>query len=330
MRMHRGVGMREWDQLVENHLRVCTTRGLAECVVLARRRELDRWGNWLKRKRPKPKVSEIGAELILEYIRGRTAFHSKATVAGLMSQMRNMGEFLVQEGVWEQNPLRWIRSPKLDPRRILPRRIKKDELSKLFECAAKIQDPHRRSRSLVILVLLYSTGMRRGELARLSLSDWNAKECSIRINSQKVNLERILPVPSVVARYIEEYLPIRQNRLLQEGTNDQEAFFVGQFGRRLRGDDISNIIRRLSKAADIPLVTLHQFRHSCASDLLEEGVGVPEVQRVLGHATLVTTTRYTHIADPYRRKAVSLHPINSILNSPTPTPAQGESYADVG
>src|SRR6185437_10047929 len=177
MRMHRGVGMREWDQLVENHLRVCATRGLVECVVLARRRELDRWGNWLKRKRPKPKVPEIGAELILEYIRGRTHFHSKATVASLMSHMRCMGEFLVQEGVWEQNPLRWIRSPKLDPRRILPRRIKKDELSKLFECAAKIQDPHRRSRSLTILVLLYSTGMRRGELARLSLSDWNAKEC---------------------------------------------------------------------------------------------------------------------------------------------------------
>jgi site-specific recombinase XerD len=257
-------------------------------------------------------------------------FHSKATVAGVMSHIRCMGEFLVQEGVWQQNPLRWIRNPKIDPRAKLPRRIKKEDLGKLFEQAAKIQDPYRRARSLAILVLLYSTGMRRGELVRLNLMDWNAKECVLRIDSQKVNLERTLPVPAIVSRYIEEYLPIRQNRLIQESVSEQDALFVGRFGKRLRGDDISHLIRRLSKAAGISLITLHQFRHTCASDLLEEGIGVPEVQRVLGHACISTTVKYTHIADPYRRKAVSLHPINSILSSLTPTPNKGDSYANAG
>jgi site-specific recombinase XerD len=231
--------MREWDQLVENYLRVCTTRGLAEDVVFAKRRELDRWGNWLKRKRPKPRVSEIGAELILEYVQSRTHFHSKATVAGVMSHMRCMGEFLVQEGVWQQNPLRWIRSPKIDPRSKLPRRIPKADLSKLFEQAAKIQDPYRKARSLTILVLLYSTGIRRGEITRLNLSDWKPGDCSLRIDSQKVNLERTIPIPSVVKRYVEEYLPVRQNHLIQEGTQDQGALFVGRLGKRVRRDDIS-------------------------------------------------------------------------------------------
>jgi site-specific recombinase XerD len=319
--------MREWDQLVENYVRVCSARGLSDSAVLARRRELDKMGNWLKRKRPKPKVEQINSELILEYIKSRTVFHSRATVCGVMSHVRCMGEFLVQEGYWRQNPLRWIRSPKIDLRQKLPRRIQKDHLSKLFEAALKIQDPHRRSRNVSILVLLYATGIRRGELERLNTSDWNPKESSLRIDSQKVNLERILPIPSAVSEQLEAYLPVRQNKLLQLGISEEKALFLGKNGTRLESHAISLMIRRLAKDAEVPFVTIHQFRHTCASDLLEEGVGLPEVQRVLGHACIVTTVRYTQIADPLRRQAVALHPINSILKPFTPEPKEGDSYA---
>jgi integrase/recombinase XerD len=66
----------------------------------------------------------------------------------------------------------------------------------------------------------------------------------------------------------------------------------------------------------VPLVSLHQFRHTCASDLLESGVSLPEVQQLLGHATVVTTTRYLQIADPERAKAIKLHPLNDHLRLP--------------
>jgi site-specific recombinase XerD len=59
---------------------------------------------------------------------------------------------------------------------------------------------------------------------------------------------------------------------------------------------------------------LHQFRHSCASDLLEAGVRLHEVQRILGHQAISTTIRYVHIADPQRREAISRHPINDWLD----------------
>ena len=65
--------------------------------------------------------------------------------------------------------------------------------------------------------------------------------------------------------------------------------------------------------AQVPIHSLHQFRHSCASDLLEAGVHLAEVQRILGHAVISTTVRYVHIADPQRRAAIALHSINDWL-----------------
>ncbi|MEK6580242.1 MAG: tyrosine-type recombinase/integrase [Bdellovibrionota bacterium] len=306
--------MKNWDQLLENYMRVCDSRGLSEAVILGRRRELERWGNWLKRQRPKPRVEGIDSELILEYIRGRTVCHSKASVCGVMSHLRCMGEYLVNEGVWSQNPLRWIQSPKIDSRHLLPRRIEKAHLAKLIEEAANIKQPYFRSLMLTTLIVLYGTGMRRGELERLTLLDWNSLDATLRIDSRKVNLQRVVPVPSSVAAAIESYLPQRQNRLIELGIHEEPALFVAKKGKKLSGEQLSLSVHRLAKKAGIPLVTIHQFRHTCASDLLDEGLGLHEVQKYLGHAFIVTTLRYTQVADPMREQAVTLHPINAILN----------------
>ena len=307
--------MRNWDHIIDNYIRVCETRGLTESVILGRRRELERFGTWLKRRKPKPAVEEISSELILDYIKGRTAFHSKSSVCGVMSHIRCLGEYLVNEGIWNQNPLRWIQSPKIDPRRQLPRRVDKENLRKLIAETTKISQPHNRSLYFTLLLVLYGTGMRRGELERLNLKDWDREHGSLRIDSQKVNLQRVVPVPAAVAAAIESYLPVRQNTLLELGIREEEALFVTAKGKRILGDRIGVRVHKLAQRAEVPLVTLHQFRHTCASDLLEEGLGLHEVQRYLGHAYLATTIRYTHIADPARKQAVALHPINQILAS---------------
>lgn len=84
---------------------------------------------------------------------------------------------------------------------------------------------------------------------------------------------------------------------------------------------ISNGIPTMAQRAKIPLVSLHQFRHSCASDLLEAGVHLAEVQRILGHQGIATTVRYTHIADPQRREAIARHPLNDWLAIVAPAEA---------
>jgi len=64
---------------------------------------------------------------------------------------------------------------------------------------------------------------------------------------------------------------------------------------------------------EVPLVRLHQFRHTCASDLIEAGVSLPEVQRILGHSSISSTVRYLHTSDPQRRAAMERHPLNDWL-----------------
>lgn len=108
--------MRRWDGLVEKYLSGLRTRGLAEGTIQGRCRELDRWGVWLKHRRPRPDLEQVGSDEVVAYIQGRAAFRSKATVAGIVTALRSLGEFLVQDEIRASNPLRWMRGPKMGPR----------------------------------------------------------------------------------------------------------------------------------------------------------------------------------------------------------------------
>jgi site-specific recombinase XerD len=164
-----------------------------------------------------------------------------------------------------------------------------------------------------VLALLYGTGLRRGELERLDVASWDRTTGVLRIDGRKTGRERCVPVPALVGQCLEAYLPQRHNWLEHLGQLTQPALLVGREGTRLTGATISTSIHRLARTSGIPLRSLHQFRHSCASDLLEAGVGLPEVQQILGHQVIATTVRYVHIADPERRAAMARHPINAWL-----------------
>lgn len=120
-------------------------------------------------------------------------------------------------------------------------------------------------------------------------------------------------LPELTVRCLEAYLPLRHNQLEQIGLIDEQALLISRTGKRLSSFAISNGVHAISRSAQVPIHSLHQFRHSCASDLLEAGVHLAEVQRILGHCVISTTVRYVHIADPQRRAAIELHPINQWL-----------------
>ena len=85
----------------------------------------------------------------------------------------------------------------------------------------------------------------------------------------------------------------------------------------MKGEDLSRGVKRLAKRANVEELTVHWFRHTCASDLLEAGASVAEVQEMLGHRAICTTIRYLDVADPQRQRAAELHPINSMLREET-------------
>ena len=306
--------MRRWDSLVEGFTRECEVRGLAPTTVDNRRRELDRCGNWLKHRRPKVNLEQLDSELLIRYLEQRGTFRSKATLAATVSELRCMGEYLVTQGVWTKNPLRWIRGPKLDPRMCLPRRIGKAEMARLWEEARK-REGKVREVLLCLLAILYGIGLRRGELERLDLADWDRENGILKVDGRKTGQERNIPVGTGVWRCIEAYLPVRQNRLEAAGRLDEPAFMLDRFGKRMSPDSISRTVSACAKTAGIPFVSLHQFRHSCAADLLESGATMPEVKAVLGHAVIATTMRYIHVSSDERAKAIQKHPINDFLKA---------------
>jgi site-specific recombinase XerD len=305
--------MRRWDGLVEKYLGQLRTCGLAAATIEHRCRELDRWGSWLKHRRPRLDLEQVGADQVVEYIHSRAAFRSKGTVAGIVTALRSMGEFLVGEEVWAGNPLRWMKGPKMDPRARVPRRIGQETMSKLWETAAAGRQEYQRHLWVAMLGTLYGTGLRRGELVRLDVGDWNREEGTLLVDGVKTGRERQVPLPALTGRCLEAYFPHRHNQLERTGRLGESALFVNQDGGRFNPRSISGGLKTIARRCDAGDITLHQFRHTCASDLLEGGVNLPAIQQMLGHQTIQTTIRYLQVADPQRHAAVKLHPINKIL-----------------
>jgi site-specific recombinase XerD len=167
--------------------------------------------------------------------------------------------------------------------------------------------------AVTVLALLYGTGLRRGELERLNVEDWNREQNLLAIDGQKTACQRSIALPERIARCLEAYLPLRHNLLERWQAVPEKALLVNRSGQRLSGESIGLLVHRLARRANVPLVSTHQFRHTCASDLLDNGASLPEVQSILGHKCVATTSRYLHISGLQRAKAMKEHPLNDYL-----------------
>jgi site-specific recombinase XerD len=298
---------------LDSYIDQYAARGIGEETVKIVRGRLVRWGDWMKQRRPRVILERIDADLLVRYIESRTSFRAKTTVYGTLSTMRGFGDYLVREGIWQINPLRWMKGPKITPYSRLPKRIDREHMQALWSEAANKRGEFHRHQWITVLALLYGTGLRRGEIERLNIDCFDRAEGTLRIDGRKTRRERCVAVPEILWRCLDSYLPQRHNNLERAKALGQRALLVNRRGERLTGQMISNGVHALARRARIPLVSLHQFRHSCASDLIEAGVHLPEVQRILGHQGIATTVIYTHIADPQRREAMACHPVNDWL-----------------
>jgi integrase/recombinase XerD len=308
--------MKEWDEVVERYVGEYEARGMCPSSVRHVRGELDQWVAWIRHRRPRPKLCEVGGDLVVRYVACRGAFKSKATVSAILSKLRGLGEFLVREGVWQTNPLRWMRGPRLHGCRV-PRRLNQEAMEHLWQAATKARGSYAQRLWLGVLGVLYGTGARRGEIARLDACDWDREEGVLKLDGRKTGWERRVPVPELTARCLEAYLGVRGAHLERLGVAEEPALFVNCWGGRLSETALTDGMKRLRERSGVRQVTLHWFRHSCASDLLEGGARIPEVQRFLGHRWVGSTMQYVHVADPQRQRAAELHPINAMLREET-------------
>ncbi|PWG63794.1 tyrosine recombinase XerC [Bifidobacterium callitrichidarum] len=148
-------------------------------------------------------------------------------------------------------------------------------------------------RDAAILELLYATGIRVAELVALDVADIDALNRTIRVIG-KGNKQRVVPFGAPAMRALDAWLAQGRPRLANAGSGS--ALFLGARGGRLNQRIAREVVHRESRAAGVPDISPHALRHSAATHMLDGGADLREVQEMLGHSSLKTTQRYTHVS----------------------------------
>ena len=215
---------------------------------------------------------------------------SPRSLARTLVSIRMLYRFLIIEGIIEHNPTRLMSIPKL--RQHLPNILNKNEVETLLSQPSAKTILGKRDRA--ILELLYATGLRVSELTSLEIKNINLLAGYIRTLG-KGSKERIIPVGSKAIDALKVYLEQARPSLLKNETFSN--IFLNSRGKPLSRQGLWKIIKNLSiKAGIIKKVTPHMLRHSFATHLIEDGVHITVVQKLLGHSSTETTMVYVHTA----------------------------------
>lgn len=212
----------------------------------------------------------------------------RSSLARKLACIRSFFRYLLRQGLIGRSPVEDMRTPK-QPKR-LPRVLSKDDAGSLMTFP---DDVSSGLRDRALLETLYSTGARVAELVSLNVGDVEQGEGLIRLQG-KGRKERIVPIGDLAVRAIQNY-----HASLQASGMRLDALspvFLNMRGERLTTRSVARIVTRYSKRLRGGPVSPHTLRHSFATHLLDEGADLRAIQEMLGHASLATTQKYTHVA----------------------------------
>jgi integrase/recombinase XerC len=233
-----------------------------------------------------PRPGEVDHLLIRAFLaRLHQAGLKKSSAARKLASLRTFFRFLCREGVLERNPARALLSPRVEKR--IPAHLDEAQVALLLDAPG---DDDATLRARAILELLYATGLRCGELVSLDLPELDLDSRMLRVVG-KGQKERVVPFGSQARQAVLAYLPARARTKPRD-----EALFVNVRGGRLTDRSVRDILsRRVRQVALGRRISPHALRHSFATHLLERGADLRSIQELLGHASLSTTQRYTHV-----------------------------------
>ena len=150
-------------------------------------------------------------------------------------------------------------------------------------------------RNAAILELLYATGMRVGELTGLNVQDMDFENHTVKVTG-KGNKQRVVPFGVPAAKACKKWLDCGRSALQEKSAVNSQALFLGARAKRIDQRIVRSIVHEAAAAANVPDVAPHALRHSAATHMLNGGADLREVQELLGHSSLNTTQRYTHVS----------------------------------
>ena len=225
---------------------------------------------------------------------------ARSTIARHTAAIRNFTAWAVREEILPSDPAVALTSPRADQR--LPTPLDESEARTLINLARAeaVDGSAAQMRAWAILELTYACGLRVSEVCALDVSSLNREALTVRVLG-KGNKERVVPYGPPAREALDHWLVRGRPQLVTQSSG--EALFLGDRGGRIDPRVVRSMVHRMAAKAGVHDVAPHGLRHSTATHLLQGGADLRAVQEMLGHASLSTTQRYTHV-DTARLSAI--------------------------
>ena len=236
-----------------------------------------------------PKPADVDAYAVRSFLAARAGLgDAKSSIGRKLATVRSLFKYLGREGIVTQSPATTVVTPKKDQR--LPRVLSTDDAARLMDHPDRTQP--RSPRDQAILEVLYSAGVRVAELVGLNAEDVDLEAGTATVMG-KGRKERIVLLGGQAVSALRAYL----NSLSSSAGEGPQPLFQNSRGGRLTTRSVERIVTAQCLALpNFPAMTPHTLRHSFATHLLDGGADLRAIQEMLGHASLSTTQRYTHVA----------------------------------
>ncbi len=272
-------------------------------------------------KQVKPETLEGYKKYLFLYQKKNSESLSSTTITGRLIQVKLFFRFLIKKGYIFSNPAENWQMPR--ETKSLPRGI-----MTVKEINTILKQPDLRTllgyRDRTILEILYSTGIRAGELTRLKISDIDFEKQLLRITRGKGEKDRFVPLNNPTCRFLNRYLAKIRPQLAQcprpcghnwreRSKTGEGVLFLTSYGGALTRQWLAVTVKKHLKQAGITkeVAPCHSFRHSVATHLLEDGMDIRYVQAFLGHENIQTTQVYTHVEKEKLREMLErYHPLS--------------------
>lgn len=260
-------------------------RNVSQHTLAAYRSDLDQFALFLDPHGTLP-LAEVNHLAIRRFLAHLHKGHAKSSIGRKLSAIRALFRYLLREGKVEKNPAELVSTPKKEKR--LPFHLNIDQVEALVEAPRGGDLLSLRDRA--VLETLYSCGLRVSELTAMNVGDLDLPGALARVLG-KGGKERIVPVGSCARDALAAYLEERGN------PQPSEPLILNARGGRLTRRSVARIVdAHMLLIAAMRKVSPHTLRHTFATHLLEGGADLRAIQELLGHASLSTTQKYTHVS----------------------------------
>lgn len=293
--------MMRLSELMDSYIEALKTqKGYSEHTVRSYRSDLGQFLRFLKEREggeesaeEEPTLESIDFLLIREYFGRLFVSAKRTTIARKVSAVKSFFAFLEKRGLIRDNAAADMTAPRQE--KTIPNYLPVDEMFRLLE--RPDQGRPLGLRDLAILEVLYSCGLRVSELVGLDIKNIDLDQRLVKVLG-KGKKERIVPVGKeavkAVRHYLEETASLRKKAGRGQGA---DPLFINARGGRLSTRSVANMVKKYSKEGKLMLdISPHALRHTFATHLLDGGADLRSVQELLGHASLSTTQKYTHVS----------------------------------